>query len=312
MRSTLLAATLALAALPAQAQDRLTLLLDWFVNPNHAPIVLAEELGYFADQDLAVEVTAPADPSAPPKTVAAGRADLAVSYQPQLHLQVAEGLPLRRVGTLVATPLNCLMVRADSDIDGPADLEGRRVGFSVAGVEEALLEKLLNGAGLTLDDIEMVNVNFSLGPALMSGQVDAVIGAYRNFTLNQMEIEGVPGRCLFLEELGIPAYDELIYVANADSMDADRIARFLAATELAVQYIVNDPQGAWEIFSATAPELQDALNERAFFDTVARFALRPAALDAGRYARFEAFLSEAGLIEGMRPVAGLALDPGAQ
>ena len=94
---------------PLQAQDRVTLLLDWFINPDHGPIIIAQEKGYFADAGLEVEVIAPADPADPPKMVAAGKADLAVSYQPQLHLQVAEGMPLVRVGTLVATPLNCLL-----------------------------------------------------------------------------------------------------------------------------------------------------------------------------------------------------------
>ena len=87
---------------PALAQDKLTLILDWFVNPDHGPIVIAEEKGFFAEQGLEVEVIAPADPSDPPKMAAAGKADIAVSYQPQLHLQVQEGLPLMRVGTLVA------------------------------------------------------------------------------------------------------------------------------------------------------------------------------------------------------------------
>ena len=304
-------AGLLLAAAPAAAQDRLTVLLDWFVNPNHAPIVLAEELGYFAEAGLSVEVTAPADPSAPPKTVAAGRADLAISYQPQLHLQVAEGLPLVRVGTLIATPLNCLLVRQEGPVTEVSDLEGRKIGFSVAGVEEALLEKILAEAGLALGDVELVNVNFSLSPALMSGQVDAVIGAYRNFELTQMDIEGVPGRCLYVEELGIPTFDELIYVANSDQMDGDAIARFLAATERAVAYIVNEPEAAWQTFAATAPELQDDLNERAFFDTIPRFALRPAATDLGRYAAFEAFMAESGLIEGTRAAEELTVDPGA-
>ena len=94
---------------PLHAQDRITLLLDWFINPDHGPIIIAQEKGYFADAGLEVEVIAPADPADPPKMVAAGKADLAVSYQPQLHLQVAEGMPLVRVGTLVATPLNCLL-----------------------------------------------------------------------------------------------------------------------------------------------------------------------------------------------------------
>ena len=99
-------------------------------------------------------------------------------------------------------------------------------------------------------------MNFSLSPALMSGQVDAVIGAFRNFELNQMDIEGVAGRCFFLEEEGIPSYDELIYVANPNRMDADIVRRFIGATELATQFIINNPQESWEIFSGTAKELQ--------------------------------------------------------
>lgn len=307
-----LAFVLALLAGPAMAQDRMTLLLDWFVNPDHGPIILAEELGYFADEGLAVEVVAPADPSDPPKMVAAGRADLAIAYQPQLHLQVEEGLPLVRVGTLIATPLNCLLVLEDGPIKSTADLKGRKIGFSVAGVEEALLSAILGRHGIALSEVELVNVNWSLSPALMSGQVDAVIGAYRNFELNQMVIEGVPGRCFFVEEEGVPAYDELIYVANPATMDADRIRRFLHATERAVQYILNHPQEAWEIFAATAPELRDRLNEMAWADTWPRFATRPAALDHGRYARFEAFLLEAGMINELTPVSGLAVDPNAQ
>ena len=67
----------------------------------------------------------------------------------------------------------------------------------------------LTKAGAKLEDVELVNVNFSLSPSLMSGQVDAVIGAYRNFELNQMDIEGVKGNCFFVEEEGLPSYEEL-------------------------------------------------------------------------------------------------------
>ncbi len=303
---------LALLAAPATAQDRMTLILDWFVNPDHGPIILAEELGYFREAGLEVEVIAPADPADPPKMVAAGRADLAISYQPQLHMQIENGLPLRRVGTLIATPLNCLLVLADGPIKSTADLKGRKVGFSVAGVEEALLSAILAQHGHSLDDIELVSVNWSLSPSLMAGQVDAVIGAYRNFELNQMEIEGVPGRCFFIEEEGIPAYDELIYVANPEGMDADMIRRFLFATERATQYILNHPEKAWEIFAGTSRELQDELNEKAWADTWPRFATRPAALDHARYRRFEQFLLDAGMIETATPVSGLALDLNAE
>jgi putative hydroxymethylpyrimidine transport system substrate-binding protein len=233
---------------------------------------------------------------------------LAISYQPQLHLQIHEGLPLQRVGTLVATPLNCLLALEDGPIQSPADLAGKKVGFSVGGVEEAVLGSILRHHGLSLDDVELVNVNWSLSPSLMSGQVDAVIGAYRNFELNQMDIEGVKGKCFFVEEEGLPAYDELIYVANTNTMDKDLIERFLAATEKATQYIVNHPEDSWKVFSGTSTELQDELNTRAWTDTIPRFALRPTAMDHGRYAAFEAFLHEADLIPSQNPVSTIAID----
>jgi putative hydroxymethylpyrimidine transport system substrate-binding protein len=302
---------LLLLAQPALAQDKLTVALDWFVNPDHGPIIIAQENGIFAEHGLEVEIVAPADPADPPKMAASGQADIAISYQPQLHLQVAEGLPLKAIGTLVATPLNCLLVREDGPVKTLADLQGRKVGFSVAGVEEALLSAMLKPAGLGMGDIELVNVNWSLSPSLMSGQVDAVIGAFRNFELNQMEIEGVAGRCFYPEEEGVPPYDELVYVANPAHVDGDAAARFLAATEEAVQYIVNHPEESWEVFAGSSRELDDELNAKAWVDTLPRFALRPAAVDAGRYARFERFLFEAGLLEDVKPVSALTHVPGA-
>ena len=311
MKHLLTAALMALAS-PAVAADKLTLMLDWFVNPDHAPIVLAAENGYFADAGLDVEIIAPSDPADPPKLVAAGRADLAVSYQPQLHLQVHEGLPLVRVGTLVSTPLNCLMVRADGPVQSIADLRGGKIGYSVAGVEQAIVAALLGKAGLSMDDVEMINVNWALTPALMSGQVDATIGGFRNFEVTQMRIAGAEGRCFFVEEEGLPVYDELIYVANSERLDHDRINRFLGAVERATLYMLNHPDEAREIFAAHAPDLSDELNTSAWDDTFGRFAISPAALDHGRYARFEAFLHDAGLVPEIWPVSRLAIDPGAQ
>ena len=312
MKHFTLAAAFALLAQPALAADKLTLILDWFVNPDHAPIIVAQEKGFFKDEGLQVEIVAPADPADPPKLVAAGQADLAITYQPQLHLQVHEGLPLKRIGTLIATPLNCLMVRADGPVQQIADLKGKKIGYSVSGVEDALVSAMLKTAGLTLDDVEMINVNWSLSPALIAGQVDATIGAYRNFELTQMRLAGATGRCFFVEEQGVPTYDELIFVANPTTMNADASRRFLHAVERGAQYMANHPDEAWKLFSATAPDLKDELNAAAWKDTLPRFSQSPAALDQGRYARFEAFLKDAGLVQTALPVSDLAIDLGAQ
>lgn len=305
---TLLPLLLCLGAMPAQAADKLTVMLDWFVNPDHATLLIAQEKGYFAQQGLEVEMIAPADPNDPPKLVAAGKADLAISYQPQLHVQVDRGLPLRRVATLVGTPLSCLVVLADGPIKSIADLKGRKVGFSVGGFEDALLGAMLRRAGLELKDVTLVNVNFSLSPSLISGQVDAVIGAYRNFELNQMDIVKRPGRAFFVEEEGVPAYDELIVVAHADRLGDARLKRFVNALEAAAQFLVNHPKQGWALFIKGRKDLNDELNKRAFRDTLPRFALRPAALDQGRYRRMAQFLKQQGLIKEVRPIADYAVE----
>jgi putative hydroxymethylpyrimidine transport system substrate-binding protein len=307
MRLALLLAAL-VAAAPAAAADRLTLMLDWFVNPDHAPIIVADAQGYFAAAGLEIEIVAPADPNDPPKLVAAGQADIAISYQPQLHIQVDRGLPLTRIGTLVATPLNSLVVLDGGPIDAIANLEGAKIGFSVGGFEDALLGAMLATHGLALDQVELVNVNFALSPALLSGQVDAVIGAFRNFELNQLELEGRPGRAFYPEEEGVPTYDELIFIANNASLGDPRLGRFLDAVEQGVQYLVNHPDESFALFVRGRPELDDELNRRAFADTLPRFALRPAAVDTARYARFAAFLEAQGLIKPPPPVATYAIE----
>jgi putative hydroxymethylpyrimidine transport system substrate-binding protein len=297
-----------LLAGPARAADELTLLLDWFVNPDHAPIIVADELGLFEERDLAVEIVAPADPNDPPKLVAARDAEVAISYQPQLHMQVDQGLPLVRFGTLVATPLNALVALSDSGIDSVADLSGKKIGFSVGGFEDALLGAMLGSHGLDLDDVELINVNFNLSSALLARRVDAVIGAFRNFELNQLAIEGSAGTAFFPEEEGVPVYDELIFITHRELVDDPRLPRFLDAIEAATLYILNHPDEAFDLFVEGRPELNDELNRRAWHDTLPRLALRPAALDRARYQRFARFLEEQKLIGAPPPVEGYAVE----
>lgn len=301
-------ATLPVAAAPADAADKLTVLLDWFVNPDHAPLVVAAERGFFAAEGLDVVLVPPADPAAPPRLVAAGQADVAVTYQPSLHEQVAAGLPLVRVGTLVETPLNTVIALRDGPVKGLADLKGRTVGFSIAGFEDVLLGAMLRTVGLSRDDVTLVNVNFALSGALLAGNVDAVVGGFRNFELTQMALEGRPGVAFFPEEHGVPAYDELILVARRDALDDPRLPRFLAAIERAAIWITNHPEEGWRSFLAAHPTLDDELNRRAWHDTLPRFAKRPAALDRGRYERFAAFLTEAGLLAGLPPTEDYAVE----
>lgn len=294
----------------AAAPKKLTVILDWFVNPDHAPLIVAKEKGYFAQAGLDVEFVAPADPNDPPKLVSAGKADLAVSYQPQLHVYAAQGLPLVRVATLVATPLNSLVVLASGPVHSVADLKGRKVGFSVGGFEDAILGAMLQRHGLSLKDVTLVNVNFSLSPSLISGQVDAVIGAFRNFELNQMALAGKPGRAFYPEEHGVPPYDELILVAHRSRVKDPQLRRFVDAVERGVLFLQNHPDESWSLFIKRHRELDDELNRRAWSDTNRRFALSPAALDSARYERFARFLKVQGLIRAVPRLSTYAVELG--
>ncbi|MFV3128467.1 ABC transporter substrate-binding protein [Niveispirillum sp. KHB5.9] len=307
MRAMAVAAAMA-SAVPAMAQDKLEVLLDWFVNPDHGPLYVAQEQGYFKDEGLAVDLIAPADPNDPPRLVAAGQGDIAISYQPQLHLQVDAGLPVVRVGTLVATPLNTVIVLKDGPIKSIKDLKGKKVGFSVGGFEDALLGAMLEKHGLSLKDVTLINVNFSLSPALFAGQVDAIVGGYRNFELNQMAIEKKEGRAFFPEEEGVPAYDELVFITAKGKVNDPRIGRFLSAVERGTQYLINHPDAAWALFIKGRKDLDTELNKRAWKDSVARFAHSPRALDRARYERFAQFLKARGLVKTTPDIAIYAVE----
>lgn len=292
----------------AKAHDKLTILLDWFVNPDHAPLVVAKNAGIFDRHELLVELIAPADPNDPPKLVAAGKADVAISYQPQLHVQVAQGLPLRRIGTLVATPLNSLVVLRDGPVKSVADLKGRKIGYSVGGFEDAILKSMLEQYGLKLSDVTLVNINFALSPSIFAGKVDGTIGAFRNFELNQMDIAGKPGRAFYPEDYGVPLYDELILVAHQARLQDERLSRLLDALEEAVALIHNQPDKSRQHFIEGNKSLDDELNRRAWTDTIPRFAHSPRALDSRRYSRFAAYLTRQGLIPEALPVERYAVE----
>ncbi|MEZ8370613.1 ABC transporter substrate-binding protein [Vibrio splendidus] len=296
----LLASLVSGHALADSEQKKLTLMLDWFVNPNHGPIVIAQERGYFADQGLDIEIQEPADPSTPAKLVAAGKVDLAVTYQPSLTMDVAAGLPLVRASTLIATPLNTLMVLDNGKNDSLADLKGKKIGIAIAGNEEATIGTMLAQENVAFTDVQTINVGWALSSSLASGKVDAIWGGLRNFETNQLALEGFKAKAFFPEEHGVPAYDELIFVANAKQHDDEAIKAFNKALEQATTYIVNHPQESWSEFVAYSPDtLNNELNQRAWNDTLTRFALRPSAVDLKRYDNYAQFMFDKGIIKSL-------------
>lgn len=295
--TVLLGALLALGAVPAAtAQERVRLLLDWHINADHAPILVAERTGAFEDVGLDVEIVPPSDPNLPPRLAAARQAEIAISYQPQLYFLAQEGLPLRAIGALVDRPLNTLTVLEGSGVETLADLRGKTVGYAVGGIQEATLYSMLEGAGLAADDVTAINVNFQLVTSLLSEQVDAIIGGFRNIEGPELRSHGAAFRSFFPEEHGIPGYDELIFVAHPDFAESPHALAFLEAVNVGIERLRADPRATWQTVADAYRELDNELNWEMWLETAPYFASDVTALDEAKYERYQDFLLESDLI----------------
>lgn len=291
-----------------QSSQPLTLVLDWFANPTHAQIYVAQQQGFFKQQGLDVNIIPPANPNDPPKLVAAGKADLAIISQPSLLLDVQQGLPLIRIATLINKPLRCMAVKANSGISNLKDLKGKTVGYAVSGIDPAMLNAMLASNGLSLKDVNLINVNYDLTQALMSGRVDAVIGIIRNFELIQMKLAGFNSQPFYPEQNSVPLYDELVLVTNKNELNDPRLLKFMTALKQGQEYLQEHPQQSWQQFAKNHPEINNELNHQAWNATLPTFANDPGALDTKKYDQFAQFMLHQGLIKQVVPVSSYAVN----
>jgi putative hydroxymethylpyrimidine transport system substrate-binding protein len=303
------AVLLAASVTPALADEHIKVLLDWFVNPNHGPIVVAQEMGAFKKEGLDVEIVPPADPSMPPRLLAAGQADLALSFQPQLYLLADKGLPVERVGTLINSPLNTIAVLQGGPIKTMKDFKGHKIGYSVSGIEDVTIDNMLRHNGIDPNDVEKINVNFQLVSALLSHQVDGVIGAFRNFETTEIKEKGQTPVVFKPEDNGVPPYDELIVLATQKEAHDPKVAKFMAALQIAVAYIQAHPQDAWALFIKHHPDLNNTLNQTAWNTTVPLFDKDPASFDAARYQTFADYMFKNKLIGDVKPISRYGYGP---
>jgi putative hydroxymethylpyrimidine transport system substrate-binding protein len=294
----LLACSLSVSAAvkPEPTLRHLTVILDWFMNPDHSPLFVAKWQGFFAAQGLDVEWINPADPADPPKWVAAGKADIAITYEPKYLIAQKQGLPLVWLATLVATPLDCMITLQDSGINSIQDFKGKRIGYSSGDVDGVMLTRVLKQAGLTDKDVTLINIHYNLTQPLLAHQVDVVTGAMRNFEPNEIILAGQKPKLFYVEDYGIPNYEELIFVTSQKEAGDPALAKFTTALQQGTAYLLKHPEESWQAFAKANPELNNELNRRAWFETLPRFARRPTAYDAKAYQQMRVFLQQEGLL----------------
>jgi putative hydroxymethylpyrimidine transport system substrate-binding protein len=284
------------------ANDKLTVLLDWFANPSHAPLFVAKQQGYFDQEKLDVDLLGPADPSDPPKLVAAGRADVAITYEPQFMEQVDQGLPLITIATLVDKPLDCLAVLKSSSIISIKDLKNKTIGQSASGLAGVMLQTMLQTNQLNSTDVNIVNAHYDLTQALLAKKVDAVTGIMRTFEVIQMDLAGQPARIFLPEEHGVPSYSELILVVNKNKMNDARLPRFIRALQKGAVYLKQHPEETWRAFAKDHPDLNNELNHRAWMASLPYFSQEPATFNKTQWQQFALFMQKNGLIREVKPL----------
>lgn len=237
--------------------EKVSLALDWYPNSNHSGFYMAIENGHYADEGLEVDIFTPSNPEDVLKTVGAGRDDFGVSYQAEVLLARGQGIPIKSVAAMVQHPLNSIMVLKESGIKRPSDLSGKKIGMTGIPFEEVLFAAMLEYDGLTLDDVTVINVGFDLGPALIGGKVDAIVGAYWTHESIAMESQGFSIGILRMEEWGVPDFYELVLVTSEDILNTQNglVRRFLDATRRGFEDAQQSPGKAVEVLVGANPEV---------------------------------------------------------
>jgi putative hydroxymethylpyrimidine transport system substrate-binding protein len=307
VRRLLLLVALALAGCGGSSgsgTERVDLMLDFFPNADHAGIYSAQHSGSFRNKDLDVRIHAPSDPSVPLKLLDAGRTDLAISYEPEVLRARDKGLHVKAVAALVRVPLTSVVSLPGAGIRAPSDLNGKEVGTAGIDYQTAYLKAIAPGA-------KPRNVGFDLVPALVSGKVDAVLGAYWNYEAIQLRQKGRDPRVIRMENAGVPTYDELV-VAARDDADPEMVRRFLAGLEDGTRALARDQAAGVDALVAANKDLDPKLQRASVKATLPYFLPPPGKpfgyMDPAAWRRFTAFMHANGLLKLSSPSGAMTND----
>ncbi len=243
----------------AHDTETVSLALDWYPNANHAGIYLAEADDLFHDADLTLDVYTPADPTTVLQTVGAGRDDFGISYQTDVLLAREQGVPVVSVAAFVQQPLVTVMALKEKGVTSPEALVGKSVGYPGIPSQEAFLATMMDEVGASIEDVSLVNIGFNLLPALISGQVDAILGGFWTHETILAEQQGFEIDVLRVEEWGVPPYYELVLVTSEESVAnrAELITRFLSVLQQGYGAAIDEPDRALEALVEAYPELDE-------------------------------------------------------
>jgi putative hydroxymethylpyrimidine transport system substrate-binding protein len=257
----------------SQAMTSTTVLLDWFPNPDHIALYLAQKDGDFAKQHLNVTFQSPSNSTDALKLVSLGQVPLAISYEPETITAASAGLNVQAVAAMIPTSLNSLIISGKSGVSGPAGLAGKTVGTDGDPVSAQMLKEVLKKYNVSLNQIKLVTVNEGLVPAMVTNKVAAIISGYRNVEAIQLgTYPGIDPKVYPVDTQGVPNYDELVVIANKSKLASDAayratVKKFLAGLGQGAAAAQANPAAALAAITPVAKGYSPALLKKMVYAT---------------------------------------------
>lgn len=230
--------------------EEVSIMLDWYPNAVHSYLYVAQEKGYFADENLDVEFQFPANPTDPLTLAASGQVTIGLYYQPDVIMAKAnENIPIKSIAAVVREPLNHVVYREDDPIQSPGELVNKKIGYPGIPINEAIIKTMIEYDGGNYDDVEMINVEFELGSSLISEQVDAVSGMFVNHEVPLLRSQGYEVNYLNPVDHGVPNYYEIVAVTSDETWEnkQETLKAFWRAAQKGYDYMVENTEESLEI-----------------------------------------------------------------
>lgn len=254
-------------------KTKTTLLLNWYANPYHAPIFVANTLRFYEQEGINLAILEANDPSDVTEIVGLGNVDFGLKAMIHTIAARAKGFPVTSIGTLLDEPPTGLLTLESSGIRSFHDIVGKRIGY-IGEFGKRIIDDLARLAGMDPSSYESVRVGMNVVDAIGRGIIDAGIG-FINF--QQVELEALHGKALLLRldqlaGLGCCCFCSIQYIIPERMLsETETVAGFLSATQRGAAFTTEQPEEAFELLCQAKPQLRTDTYRKIFFRTLPFF-----------------------------------------
>lgn len=247
---------------------RTTLLLNWYANPYHAPIIVSKTLGYYSDAEINLALLEPSDPSDVTEIVGGGRVDIGLKAMIHTIAARAQRFPVVSIGTLIDEPITGLISLKSAEINKFSDIQGKRVGY-VGHFGKRIIDNLAEHAGIDQNSYTAIRVGMNVVDAILDRRVDTGIG-FGNFQQIELATRSNQETSMLridqLAGLGCCCFCSIQFIMNQQALEADvgMAQRFLLATRRGVDFVIQNPERAFELLGEEFPRLRGDMHKKIF------------------------------------------------